>query len=145
MEEVGRPVFERHGVQYTERRDDRQTAESFRIERSWLRGAEVDRLSLEEAREIAETSVASAIRDGLVSVEEAAQIKSDIEAYFRKELVKFRTKEELLQDGRSKFPEAILNIYEEHVGTERTAAVQARGIQNPFARADREETSSCCP
>jgi hypothetical protein len=50
----------------------------------------------------------------------------------------------LLQDGRSKFPEAILNLYEEHVGTERTAAVEARGIQNPFARADREETSSCC-
>jgi hypothetical protein len=77
MEEVGRPVFERHEVRYTERRDDKQTAESFRIEGSWLRGAEVDRLSLEEAREIAETSAASATKDGLVSVEEAGQIKSD--------------------------------------------------------------------
>jgi hypothetical protein len=112
------------------------------MEGSWLRGAEVDRLSLEEAREIAETSVASAAKERLISLEEAAKIKSEIEAYFRKELVKVRTKQELLQDARGKFQEAILNIYEKHVGVERTAEVQARGIQNPF---DREETSSCCP
>src|SRR5262249_36067956 len=46
--EVAKPVFERHEVQYRERRDDRPT--SFQKEGSWLRGAEVDRLSLEEAR-----------------------------------------------------------------------------------------------
>jgi transposase-like protein len=145
MEKVGKPVFERHEIEYTERRDDKQTTGSFRIEGSWLRGAEVDRLSLEEAREIAETSVASAAKERLVSREEAAQIKSEIEAYFRKELLKVRTKQELLQDARGKFREAILNIYEKHVGVERTAEAQARGIQNPFDRADREKTSRCCP
>ena len=76
MEEVGKPIFERHEIEYTERRDDKQTTGSFRMEGSWLRGAEVDRLSLEEAREIAETSVASAANERLVSLEEAAQIKS---------------------------------------------------------------------
>ena len=105
----------------------------------------MDLLSQEEAREIAETSVALAAKDGQVSVQEAADIKADIEAYFRKELLKFRTKQELLQDAQSKFPEAVLNIYEKHIGTERTVEVQAHGIQNPFDRADREETSSCCP
>ncbi len=144
-EEVAKSVFERHEIPYTERRDDKQTTGSFRSEGSWLRGAEVDRLSLEEAREIAESSVASAAKERLVSVKEAAHIKSDVEAYFRKELLKLRTKQELLQDARSKFQEAVLNIYEKHVGTERTAEVQAHGIQNPFDRADREETSSCCP
>jgi hypothetical protein len=95
---------------------------------------------LEEAREIAETSVATAARDRLVSAEEAAQIKSDIEAYFRQELVKLRTKQELLQDAQGKFQEAVLDIYEKHIGIERTAGVRAHGIQNPFNRADREET-----
>ena len=47
--EVAKPVFEKHEVQYKERRDDRPT--SFRREGSWFRGAEVDLLSLEEARE----------------------------------------------------------------------------------------------
>jgi hypothetical protein len=32
----------------------------------------------------------------------AAQFKSDIEAYFREELVKLRTKQELLQDAQGK-------------------------------------------
>jgi hypothetical protein len=62
-EEVAKPVFERHEIQYRERGDDRKTTGSFRSEGAWLRGAEVDRLSLEEAREIAETSVASAAKD----------------------------------------------------------------------------------
>ena len=141
--EVAIAVFERHEIQYRERRGDRET--SFRIDGSWFRGAEVDRLSLEEAQEIAETSVSAAARERLVSVEEAAQIKSDIETYFREELVRPRTKQELLQDTQGKFPEAVLNVYQKHVGMERTAGVQARGIQNPFNRADREETLSCCP
>lgn len=145
MEEVGRPVFERHEVQYAEVPDDKQAAQFFRIDRRWFRGAEVDRLSLEEAREIAETSVIAAERERLMSVEEAARIKSGIEAYFREELVKLRTKEELRQDAQSKFPEAVLSIYRMHVGKERTAAVRAHGIENPFSRADRQETSSCCP
>jgi hypothetical protein len=142
-EEVAKPVFERHEIQYRERRGDRET--SFRIDGSWFRGAEVDRLSLEEAQEIAETSVSVAARERLVSVEEAAKIKSDIEAYFREELVRLRTKQELLRDTQGKFSQAVVNIYQKHVGIERTAAVQAHGIQNPFHRADREEILSCCP
>jgi uncharacterized FAD-dependent dehydrogenase len=105
----------------------------------------VDRLSLEEAREIAETSVASITEEGLVSLEEATQIKSDIEAYFRKELVRFRTREELQQDARSKFPKEVISIYQKHIGTERAVAVQNHGVRNPFNRAGRKETSSCCP
>ena len=141
--EVAKPIFKKHEVQYKQRRDDRPI--SFQKEGSWFRGAEVDRLSQEEAREIAETSVAAAARDGLVSPAEAAQIKSDIEAYFREELVKLRTKQELLQDAQGKFQQAVLDIYEKHIGIERTAGVRAHGIQNPFNRADPEETSSCCP
>jgi hypothetical protein len=49
------------------------------------------------------------------------------------------------QDAQGKFQEATLKIYEKHIGIEKTAQVQAHGIQNPFNRADREETSSCCP
>jgi hypothetical protein len=63
----------------------------------------------------------------------------------REELIKLRTKQELLRDAQGKFQEAVLDIYEKHIGIERTAGVRAHGIQNPFNRADREETSSCCP
>ena len=145
MEEVGRPVFERHEVQYAKRNVGAHDTEVFRAEGAWLRGVEVDRLSREEAREIAETSVNSAMKVRLVSVEEAAQIKSDIEAYFREELVKLRTHEDLLQAAQGKFQHAVLSIYEKHLGTERRAEVQAHGIHNAFNRADKDETLSCCP
>src|SRR6516225_7294517 len=93
--EVAQSVFEKHEIPFKERRDERPT--SFREKGNWFRGAGVDLLSLEEAREIAETSVIAAERERLMSVEEAARIKSGIEAYFREELVKLRTKQELLQ------------------------------------------------
>jgi hypothetical protein len=136
--EVGKPVFARHEIAC-------RTSKSFRMDGSWFRGAEVDCLSLEEAREIAETSVASAAKEKLVSPEEGARIKSDIEAYFRKELLKSRTRQELLQDAKRKFPEAVLNIFRKHIGTERTAELEADGIENPFNRVDRGEPSTCCP
>ena len=144
-EETGRSVFERHEVQYTERDTGDYDTEPFRDERAWLRGPEVDRLSQEEAGEIAETSVNSTMKDGLISVEEAAQIKSDIEAYFSEELVKLRTKQELLADAQGTFRQAVLCIYRKHLGVERMAEVRAHGIQDPFNRTERDETSSCCP
>src|SRR5260221_11042334 len=74
--EVAGPVFERHEVQYKERRDDKPS--SFRKKGSWFRGAEVDQLSLEEAREIAEISVVAVSLKKKGSAEEVAHIKSDI-------------------------------------------------------------------
>jgi hypothetical protein len=38
MEEVGKPVFERHEIEYTDRPDDKQTSGSFRVDGSWLHG-----------------------------------------------------------------------------------------------------------
>ena len=140
--EVAQSVFEKHEIPFKERRDERPT--SFREKGNWFRGAGVDLLSLEEAREIAETSVIAAERERLMSVEEAARIKSGIEAYFREELVKLRTKQELLRDTRGKFQQAVLDIYKRHIGIERTAQAQARGIQNPFNRLERDEGLSCC-
>ena len=143
--EVVKPVFEKYEIQYTERLKGSQASESFRVAGVWVRGAEVDRLSREEAREIAETSVNSAMKDQLVSVEEAAEIKSVIEAYLREELVKLRTKQELFEDVQGKFRQAVLKIYEKHLGAERTAKLRAHGIQDPFNRTDRDETLGCCP
>ena len=78
-------------------------------------------------------------------MEEAARIESDLGAYFREELVKLRTKEELLRDSQSKFRQAVLDIYEKHIGIERTAEVlQAGGIQDAFNRVDYNETLGCC-
>jgi hypothetical protein len=124
-EQVSNPIFERHEIQYAERGD----TGSFLPEQGWLRGAEVDRLSLEEAQEITETSVAAAAKKRLISAEESVHIKSDIEAYFRDELLKLRTKEQLERDIRTKFLEAIFRIYEKAYGEDR-ADQSGRRVQS---------------
>ena len=75
-EEIAKPVFERHQIQYIKRINDHETAESFRKEGGWFHGAEVDRLTLEEAQTIAKTSVDAALKDKLISTEEAEEIKT---------------------------------------------------------------------
>ena len=144
-EAVAKPLFKKHEIQNRELSDDEETAKSFRVEGSWFRGAEVDLLSLEEAREIAETSVSVAAKEALVSVEEAARIKSDIEAYLREELVKLRTKQELLQDAAAKFQHTVLGIYEKHIGMERTAGMRAHGIQNLEQQEKRDKCDVSIP
>ena len=145
-EEVAKPAFERHQIEYIERINDHETADSFRTEGSWFHGTEVDRLSLEEAQTIAKTSVDAALKDKLISTEEAEKIKSGIEEYFREELVKLRTHQELVQDSRGKFRQAVVKIYEKHIGKERTAEARAHGIEKPLNRAPEKtsEVPSCC-
>jgi hypothetical protein len=144
--EVAKPVFETHQIEYIERINDHETADSFRTEGSWFRGTEVDRLSLEEAQTIAKTSVGAALKDKLISTEEAEKIKSGIEEYFREELVKLRTHQELVQDSRRKFRQAMVKIYEKHIGKERTAEARAHGIEHPLNRVSEKtsEVPSCC-
>ena len=86
-----------------------------------------------------------AAKEALVSVEEAARIKSDIEAYLREELVKLRTKQELLQDAPAKFQHAVLGIYEKHIGMERTAGMRAHGIQNLERQEKRDKCDVSIP
>jgi hypothetical protein len=100
---------------------------------------------LARTEEVAKPVFARAVKERLVSVEEAEQIKSDIEVYFGRELLKFRTKKELRQDASGRFTEAILAIYRKHVGMERTIELRAHGIENPFDRTAREDTSICSP
>jgi hypothetical protein len=71
--------------------------------------------------------------------------KTDIEAYLREELVKLRTKQELLQDAAAKFQHAVLGIYEKHIGMERTAGMRAHGIQNLERQEKRDKCDVSIP
>jgi hypothetical protein len=51
-EEVAKPVFERHEIQYRERGDDRKTTGPFRIDGSWFRGDEVDRQAWKKLKKL---------------------------------------------------------------------------------------------
>jgi hypothetical protein len=121
-ETVAEPIFDGNNVSFTELRE-REAApykKTFRKQNLWYRGADVDMLSREEATTIAESSVKWALENKLMTVDEANKIRTDVEAYFKEELVKIRTNEELNEDSENKFKEALYNIAEKYIGKERT-------------------------
>ena len=90
----------------------------------WYKGMEIDQLSLEEAGVIAETMTGFAADKGLINDQEATAIKTDIEEYFKKELVIVRTCEELKsEETQEKWRVDNWEIYVKHIGRIRADSV----------------------
>jgi len=112
------PIFEKHTINFESLKDqDRQESylKNFRAQGVWYHGSDVDELSYIEAGTIAEKSVRRLLDEKLIDEEEAKAIKLDVETYFKKELVKLRTLDELKKDEEV-FQENVLSIYENHLG-----------------------------
>ncbi len=77
-------------------------------------------LSREEAATIAGSLVKWSLENNLITADEANKIKTDVEAYFKEELVKLKTQEQLNDDSQNKFKQALYNITEKYIGKDRT-------------------------
>lgn len=131
-EKVAKPILEENNIKFTELSGETAIAhkKDFRKSNAWFRSAGVDVLSREEATTIATNSVKHALESKLISQEEAEKIKKDIEAYFKIELVKIRTNEQLNEDSQHKFMEAMYSISEKHIGKERTEKAMELYFEN---------------
>jgi hypothetical protein len=108
----------------------------------WLKGMAVDSLSLYEAGVIAHTLTDFALEAKLVSELEAGKIRSDIEIYFKKELIKVRTAKELnSQECQDTWKQNGFKIYENHIGTKRAKEVASYFEENEVTIMKQE---SCC-
>ena len=86
----------------------------------WLQGMDVDKLSLEEAETIAESLTALGKSKGLLNDKETGLIKAELEDYFKKELVKVRTYDELKnRETQDKWQMDGYKIFEKHIGSVR--------------------------
>jgi hypothetical protein len=56
----------------------------------------------------------------MITEEEAQKIKMDVRDYFRVELIKVRSVEQLKLDSQTTFIEAVVGVYEKHIGKDRT-------------------------
>jgi len=118
---VVQPIFNANSIAFTELNEEEAAPyrKTFHKAELWYRGADVDMLSKEEAAIIAESSVKWALENKLITADEANKIKADVEAYFRLELVKIRTNEQLNNDSQHRFREALYGIAEKYIGKER--------------------------
>jgi hypothetical protein len=121
-ETIAEPIFDENNISFTELKEKEAAKyrKTFRKADLWYRGADVDVLSREEAATIANSSVKWALENKLMTADEANKIKADVEAYFKGELVKIRTNEQLNDDSENKFKDALYHIAEKYIGKERT-------------------------
>ena len=98
----------------------------FREKGKWLKGMEVDQLSIEEAGVIAKDLTQFAEDAKLITVDEREKIRNDIEAYFKKELIVVRTYDDLKSAAtQEKWMLNGYSIYEKHIGKKRADSVKA--------------------
>lgn len=116
-------LFEKHDVEAELIKDTSQIKElkaSFRDKGRWYKGMDVDQLSIEEAGVIAVEATGFAVEEGLIDSNEAKTIKRNIEDFFKSELVKVRTLENLSSDSTQVFwKRSAHTIFVNHVGKER--------------------------
>lgn len=124
---IAQPIFEKHSVAFKKVSNAEAATyrKDFREIGKWHKGSDVDRLSIEEASKIAETSVSFVLKEKMISDEESEEIKADVRDYFRTELVKTRSLEQLNADSQTTFVEAVVRVYEKHIGKERTDKIVA--------------------
>lgn len=117
---------------------------SFEARKGWYKGAEVDSLSLEEAETIAKRAIDVPLSVDLITQGEADLIYPILESYFKKELVKLRTLEELRKDEID-FQEFVIETFTQHIGEKRTNKM-IKMYSNPrYARKmNRRKKGKCC-
>lgn len=129
---VAKPIFKEHSVSFTalNEADAAPYLKTFHKTGLWYHGADVDLLSREEATTIATSAVKFALENKLITQDEAVKIKTDAEAYFKKELVKIRTNQQLNEDSQTKFKAAMYSIAEKYIGKARAQKAMLLYQQN---------------
>jgi hypothetical protein len=93
---------------------------SFRDKGRWYKGMDVDQLSIEEAGVIARKTTGFALTEGFIDSNEASTIKHDLEAYFKTELIKVRSLDNLTSDStQERWKKDAYHIVVERVGKEK--------------------------
>jgi hypothetical protein len=143
---VLQPLFEKHDIaaEYiSENAEQNDLLASLSNDRGqWLKGMDVDLLSLEEAGVIATSQTKFALDAKLISQEENEKIHAEFEAYFKKELVIVRTEDELKgEETQGRWRRDGFAIYERNIGKKRAEKVAKYYKKHEM---DCMDEDSCC-
>jgi hypothetical protein len=140
---VANPIFNKYEIEYTALKgnDAKEIVATFRKENLWYKGIDVDKLSLEEATHIANTLANFALERKLITQDEADKLTPRVENYFKTELVKVRTPEELYADSQTKFSDDLIAMSEGVLGAERTKNIMT--LYSQFKFEECKKNASC--
>lgn len=126
-----KPLFAKYEVPFKElkKKNERTTQmETFAQNGKWYKGTNVDELSIEEAGIIAEKIVSVYFDAKIITEDQAIGIRADIEAYFKTELIKIRTKENLYSaNTQEEWRKAIVEIGEKYLGKGNVPSIPING------------------
>ena len=155
---IVQPIFEHNIVDAQLISSQSKIAEltsSFQGRDKWYRGMDVDLLSIEEAGIIAESLTSFALNEGVITNEESAAIKRDLEDYFKNELTQVRSFENLKSEStQERWRQDGYQIYVNHIGEERAQKVselyhsmENRELEvkmNPKSCCTKKARKDCC-
>lgn len=139
------PLFKKHNIEAELIRDEKEIADlkaSMRQDK-WYQGMDVDQLSLEEAGVIADEMVTFARGRSLIGDRQADSIRHEIETYFKGELVKVRTFDELAsRETRELWRTEVGELVSKYIGKEKTAELSDAYLK--YRNEKEKEQESCC-
>ncbi|MGH2575245.1 MAG: hypothetical protein ACRDFC_06050 [Ignavibacteria bacterium] len=146
--ELAMSLFKKHSIDavpVTDEIEKRQMYASLKGEGIWYKGMDVDKLSIEEAGVIAGDVVKLAEENSLLNNQEASVVKADIESYFKEELVKVRTLDELgSRETQDTWKKDVYNLFVKHIGKDRSDKVAELYEEKGHSCDEQKPGSSCC-
>lgn len=144
-EELIQPLFKKHNIEAELINEEKKISElkaSFKSDK-WYKGMDIDQLSIEEAGVIANEMVTFAKGKALINEQQADSIKTDIESYFKVELVKVRTLDELAsEETRNEWRYEVGELVSKYIGKEKAFELSEAYMKY---REEIEKTQkSCC-
>jgi len=144
-EDLIQPLFEKHNIEAELINDEKKVAElgeSFKKDK-WYKGMDIDQLSIEEAGVIANEMVTFAKDKGFLSVSQGDSLKTQIEEYFKDELVKVRTLSELgSNETRERWRSDVGEMAKKHIGEEKTKELSLAYMK--YREEIEKNQESCC-
>jgi len=109
---------------------------------SWYKGSQVDQLSRIEAGIIADKVIRPVKESNFLTPEKTEFLRTEVEAYFRGELVKLRSKDELYSDSlRTTWQSDVENLVAKYVGQERLPKLRLQFLREEECK---DKKNSCC-
>ena len=152
-EDLVQPLFKKHNIDAELISEEKKISELYSSLKNdqWYKGIEIDQLSIEEAGVIANEMVSFAKEKKLINNQQADSIRTEIENYFKAELVKVRTFDELAsQETRNKWRLEVGELISKYIGDEKTAELSEayityrEEIEKTQKSCCKEEKKDCC-
>ncbi len=144
-EDLIQPLFKKHDIEAELITDGKEIADlgaSFKKDK-WYKGMDIDQLSLEEASVIATEMVTFAQEKSFLNTTQSDSLKTEIENYFKGELVKVRTYDELAAEGtRDKWRNDVGLLAERYIGKEKTEELSQAYME--YREEKEKNMESCC-